>query len=97
MNKNKSKDSWYSDCFIEAVKAKIKWGKKVKVIYISPRKNDVYCPHFMWIDLTNNTIKDFHAEVGFQEKWWNFFIFKGHIRCRPYSVYERWLNSGIWS
>jgi hypothetical protein len=96
-NKNKNKDSWYSNCLIEAVKAKIKWGNKIKVVFIPAKRNENYCPHFMWIDLMNGTIKDFHAEVGFQEKWWNFFVFKGHIRCRSYSVYERWLNTNIWS
>lgn len=91
----KKKDEWYSNCLIEAIKAKIKWKAKIKIIYISPKKNDFYCPHFMWLDLVANNIKDFTASP-YQEKWWNFFLFKGHIRVRPYAVYERWMNSGKW-
>jgi hypothetical protein len=90
------KEEYYSNCLIEALKAKIKWGKQVKIIYIPSWKNEVFCPHFMWHDLTNDTIKDFHAEYGYVEKWYNLFWFKGHIRCRPYSVYERWLKTHSW-
>lgn len=84
------KDEWYSNCLIEAIKAKIKWRKQVKIIFIPD------CPHFMWHDLVANNIKDFTAKKPYEEKWWNFFIFKGHIRVRPYAVYERWMNSGKW-
>ena len=87
---------YYSNCLFEAIKAKFKHGNKVKVICIPPWKNEVWCPHFMWHDLMANNIKDFHAECGYVEKWWNLFLFKGHIRCRPYSVYERWLKTKRW-
>lgn len=87
---------YYSNCLIEALKAKIKWGKQIRIIYISARKNEVFCPHLMWHDLANNTIKDFHAEYGYIERWYNIFLFKGYIRTRPYSVYERWLKTGRW-
>jgi len=90
------KQEYYSNCLFEAIKAKIKWGKQIRIIYIPSWKNEVFCPHFMWHDLANNTIKDFHAEYGYIEKWYNLYLFKGHIRCRPYSVYERWLKKGKW-
>ena len=90
MNENKE---YYSNCVLEAIKAKLKWGKQVRIIYIPAKKNDVYCPHMMWHDLANDTIKDFHAEHGYIEKWYNLFCFKGHIRRRPYSVFERWLKT----
>ena len=91
-----SKKEWYSNCLIEAIKAKIKWGKEVKIIHIPARKNENYCPHFMWYDTLDGNIKDFTAGHGYTEKWWNFFIFKGHIRVRPYAVYERWLKTNKW-
>ena len=47
---------YYSNCLIEAIKAKIKWGKQIQLIYIPARKNDVYCPHMMWHDLADDTI-----------------------------------------
>ena len=94
--RNKEYEDYYSNCLFEAIKAKIKWGKRVKIIYIPSWKNEVFCPHFMWHDLATDTIKDFHAEHGYIEKWYNLFLFKGHIRCRPYSVYERWLKTNKW-
>ena len=91
------KQEYYSNCLFEALKAKIKWGKQIRIIYIPARKNEVFCPHFMWHDLLDDNIKDFHAENGYIEKWYNIFLFKGCIRCRPYSVYERWLKNKTWS
>lgn len=49
-----------------------------------------------WHDLADDTIKDFHAEYGYVEKWYQRFWFKGYIGCRPYSVYERWLKTKSW-
>ena len=87
---------YYSNCLIEAIKAKIKHKSKIKIIYIPSWNNEVCCPHFMQHDLVDDNIKDFHAEQGYVEKWWNLFLFKGHIRCRPYSVYENWLKTKNW-
>ena len=88
----KKKNEYYSNCLIEALKAKIKYGKEIKIIFIPAKRNDVYCPHFMWHDLLDGNIKDFTAKP-YEEKWWNFFIFKGYIRVRPYAVYEKWLKT----
>lgn len=43
-----SKD-FYSNCLLEALKAKLK-NPKVKITYISPFANEVFCPHFLWSD-----------------------------------------------
>ena len=91
------KGDYYSNCFIEAIKSKIKFGNEIKIIYISPKNNDVFCPHFMWKDLTNNTIKDFHNVKFVKGGFCNETIFLGYIRVRPYSVYERWLKNGKWN
>ncbi len=92
MNKN----GYWSNCFIEALKAKIKWGKEIRIIYIPARKNDIFCPHFMWYDLLDGNIKDFTADPGFVDKWYTNLLFKGHIRVRPYAVYERWCKTNEW-
>lgn len=89
------KEEWWSNCLIEVIKAKIKWGKQVKIVWIPSWKNEVCCPHFMWHDLADNTIKDFHSKP-YLEKWWNIAWFKGYIRTRPYSVYEKWLKTNKW-
>lgn len=46
---------YYSNCLFEAIKAKFKCGKQVKIIYIPSWKNEVFCPHFMWHDLATDT------------------------------------------
>lgn len=45
-------EAWFSNCFIEAMKAKLKYGKRVKIIHIPARKNEVFCPHYMWHNLS---------------------------------------------
>lgn len=80
---------WYSNCFLEAVKAKIKYKKEIDIIFIPAKKNDVNCPHVMWKDKRDNTICDFYCDK-YLEHWWNFFWWKGHIRKRPYDIFERW-------
>ena len=84
------KGDYYSNCLIEAIKAKIKWKSQIKIIYIPPNKNDVFCPHFMWHDLVDDNIKDFHNVTWSKGGPCNETIFLGYIRVRPYSVYERW-------
>lgn len=29
---------------------------------------------------------------GYNESWWNFFVFKGRARTRPYSAYMKWMK-----
>lgn len=43
-------NDFYSNCLIEAVKAKVKDWKHIKIIYVSPFDNEVFCPHFFWSD-----------------------------------------------
>ena len=86
---------YYSNCLFEAIKAKIKYGDQIKLIFIPSWENDVNCPHMMWHDLADDNMKDFNSD-GYIEKWWNLFLFKGHIRIRPYKVYERWLKTKSW-
>lgn len=41
---------FYSNCLIEAIKAKIRHPIKIKIKYIPARLNEVFCPHLMWHD-----------------------------------------------
>ena len=41
---------YYSNCLIEAMKAKIKHPIKVKIKYIPAYMNEVFCTHVMWHD-----------------------------------------------
>lgn len=53
---------FYSNCLIEAVKAKIRHPIKIKIKYIPARLNEVFCPHLIWHDelqdKTCNMIQD---------------------------------------
>jgi hypothetical protein len=86
MNKqNELKQKWkceiiskefYSNCFIEALKAKIKHPFKVKILYIPKKLNEEGCPHFMWTDGTDD------YEFGIDAYVKNILLFKGAIRAR---------------
>lgn len=88
--------NWYSNCLIEAIKAKIRLGKQAKLIHISAKDFEVYCPHWMWLDLRDGNIYDFCAVQRDEDKWWNLFLFNGHIRVVPHSTYERWCREKLW-
>ena len=68
---------FYSDCFFEYLKAKIK-NNKIKVIYISPFKNEVFYPHWMWID--NDNLYDFYTPNKLY--FWQYIWHKGEIRIQ---------------
>ena len=67
---------FYSNCFIEALKAKIKHPFKVKILYIPKRLNEEDCPHFMWTDGTDD------YEFGIDAYVKSILLFKGSIRAR---------------
>lgn len=74
-----SKD-YYSNCLIEALKAKIKNWKKVKLTFVSPFDNEVFCPHVMWTD--GEYDYDFGNEGKGNQGILNWTLHKGHIRKR---------------
>ena len=65
---------FYSNCLIEALKAKIRHPFKVKITFI-PKSEKGSC-HFMWSD--GEADYDFGVErnIKWYEAWW----FKGEIR-----------------
>lgn len=67
---------YYSNCLIEALKAKIKHPFKVRIIYIPPKLNESRCPHFMWTD------GKFDYDFGTDDYLKCVLVFKGRIRAR---------------
>lgn len=73
-------DAFYSNCFIEAMKRKIRHPIRTKITYIRPRYGESYffVPHFLWSD------GEYDYDFGV-ERWlkpWEVFFFKGYIRQR---------------
>lgn len=79
-------EMFYSNCFVEMLKHKIKDWKNTKVTYIAPRYNEVFCPHFMWSDGKY----DYDFGIERHLKWYEVFWFKGCIRCRKLGWNQKW-------
>ena len=68
-------DSYYSNCLIEAIKAKLK-NPKVKIYCCPPNHREF--PHFMWSDGEHDyDFSDYDDRV---QQWWHCLLFKGKIR-----------------
>ena len=79
---------FYSNCLIEAVKAKLKDPEHVKIYICWPRYNEAPCPHVMWSD----GVADY--DFGTSDYIPNFFawtIHKGHIRKRRLGSAKRYI------
>lgn len=77
-------NSFYSNCFFEAIKAKIKNPKFVKITVVL--KSEARCPHFLWSDGKN----DYDFGVNKPLKWWQIIWFKGSIRKRNLGFNKRY-------
>lgn len=83
-------EDYVSNCLVEALRAKLKDWKHVKIIYVSPFRNEVFCPHFMWTD--GKFDYDFGNEgvkVGMFQNW---TFHKGHIRKRLLGFNQKYKN-----
>ena len=78
---------FYSNCLIEAIKAKIK-NPKIKITYISPKINEVFSPHWLWSDGVN----DYDFGIEKELKWFQVFWFKGYIRKRNLGFNQKYKN-----
>ena len=82
-------ESYFSNCLIEAVKAKLK-NKNVKLYFCKPKKGQMF--HFMWDD--GNASYDFSDCEEDELKWFQRFLFSGRIRkfkngfAKQYSQYR---------
>lgn len=81
---------FYSNCFIEAFKAKLR-NPGVKLMYLPAFLNEVPCPHMMWLDSEGE--HDFH----FCSKlpWYKWFWHKGKIRTVHRGCYKKCINQMI--
>ena len=76
-----------SNCLIEAVKAKLKNPKKVKITFIPARYTEGgICPHFLWSDGES----DFDFGTDQKLKPYQYILFKGNIRERALGWNERY-------
>ena len=82
---------FYSNCMLEAIKAKLKDWKNVKITYIPPKYNECYCPHFLWSD----GINDYDFGIERYLKWYERFWFKGEIRKRKLGWNKKWKSYRI--
>lgn len=80
---------FYSNCLIEAIKAKIKHPIKVKIKYIPARLNVVFCPHLMWHD--GEYTYDFWAYGPL--KPYQILWYKGKIRKNEYDYYDKCIKT----
>lgn len=82
--------TYVSNCFIEAIKAKIK-NRNVKLYYCKPRIGEhgkLQFFHFMWSDGLNDY--DFSDFCEDQLPWYKCFIFKGYIRQFDLGMADRY-------
>lgn len=72
---------FYSNCFIEAMKAKLLHPFKVKITYIRPKYGEsfLFVPCFLW----SNGTCDFDFGVNSYLKPKQVFFFRGCIRMHP--------------
>lgn len=85
-------ETYYSNCLLEAIKAKLKYRKEIRILRV---KSNGGLHHFLWHDLRDNNIYDFE-QLETVRYWRGLLWFKGRIRIRPYVVYERWLETKQW-
>lgn len=83
-------NEFYSNCLLEAIKAKIKYKNEIKLIFIPPQhseKADIF-PHWLWLDTKDGNIYDFHRSEKI--KWYQMLWWRGYIRIQPKQVFDRW-------
>ena len=78
------KGPFYSNCFLEAAKAKLKHPFAVKLTIVL--RSEAGCPHFLWSD--GNADYDFGVEEHLTGCY--IFWFKGYIRKRNLGFNERY-------
>lgn len=82
------KDLFYSNCVIEAIKAKIR-NPKIKLKYIPAHLNEVFVPHVMWHD--GEYTYDFYAKGHLNPL--QIIWHKGYIRKSEYDYYDKCIDT----
>jgi len=78
----------YSNCFFEAVKAKLLNWNGVKIIYLNKKINNGH-RHFLWVE--NNDVYHYEADDNDNRK----FIFEGHYKKQSEEVFEAFITKRI--
>lgn len=86
INDEQISKTFYSNCLIEALKAKIRDPKNVKILFVSKRFTMSGRFHYFW--KKDNLVYDFKCESNVKH-FWQMFLFKGYIRANDFSNYER--------
>lgn len=86
----KNSKDFYSNCLLEAIKAKIK-NPKIKIMYLPAFLNEVPCPHWMWLDEEGE--HDFHYK-GYLP-WYKWVWHKGCIRTVHRGCYKGCISQMI--
>lgn len=76
---------FYSNCLLEALKAKVKDWKNVKIIFQKPH-------HFLWYDSKDNKVHDFYQADSFNN-WYQMLWHKGYLYAWSYNAYIKWLQN----
>ena len=79
------KQEYFSNCLFEAIKAKLKDWKNIRIIFQKPH-------HFLWYNAKDKRIYDFYQSCMFKH-WYEMFWHKGYIYSWDYEAYKRWINS----
>ena len=88
------KGPFYSNCTVEAIKAKIRHPLKTKITIV--KRSEAGCPHFLWSD--GESDYDFGVEkhlVGFEKLWFSGYIRKRNLGFNAKykkTMDERWLK-----
>ena len=80
---------FYSNCLIEAVKAKLR-NPKIRMMYCPAYFNEVPCPHWMWTDGS----KEYDFSTGLLH-WWQWIWHKGRIKEYHSGTYSRYVSAMI--
>lgn len=91
----KKTDFFYSNCLIEAIKAKLKDWKNVRILYIPNHFNISRGGHFVWKDKTNDPNGKYYIEFCAMNNKHNHFFFKGNVSATPREEIHRMLNLAL--
>lgn len=90
MKAERSSEDFYSNCLIEAVKAKIKDPKHIKLFVCWPMYNQAFCPHVMWSDGKADYDFGTYEFIPLFRAW---TIHRGHIRKRALGFAQKYIDT----
>ena len=86
---------FYSNCLFEAIKAKIKEWKNIKIFFIPTRFNDESLFHFMWLNTSSNELYDFKADKPITMIF-KSLLFRGLVRKIDFkNYYSHYMNAKV--